>query len=436
MRMKLNKTGQLLLVSAVCLLAAGTITSCGAFTNTLTADFVYVTSSKAAGPNNYGNIDVMEVNYESGRLRHIPTSPFPSGGRDPVAEAVGSNNANLYVVNEDDNTVVQFAIGSDGKLYPQNTINTPGVFPLAIAVNGSHMFVADTYQPLPTCSPAEPCPGSVAVFPLSSSGVPGAAISNPSGNINYWPLTAPCSPTNVVTPSAINVDPSGKFAFVIAYDTTAAASNTGPSASSNGCDVNGVGTAPTGYLFVYSVGSNGTLTAAKGSPFVIAPTGGSGAGVQPSAIASDAGGYVYITDFLGGRIFGYAVGNGTVTELSGSPFAAGNQPAAIALDTTGGYAYVANSLDNTITAYTISGGELATFGTFATGTQPVAVLVDPNTDHYVYAANYLGTSVSGYQVITGSGAPTMVVTQNTPYTVDPQSTALAAIPHQVQQSTF
>ncbi len=433
MRMKLNRSGQLLLVSAVSLLAAWTIVACGA---TLTADFVYVTSSKAAGTNNYGNVDVMEVNYESGRLRHIPTSPFPSGGRDPVAEAVSPNYQNLYVVNEDDNSVVQFAIGSDGKLYPQNTINTPGVFPLAIAVGGSRMFVADTYQPLPTCSPAEPCSGSVAVFPLSSGGVPGAAVANPSGNIDYWPLTAPCSPTNVLTPSAIDVPTSGKYAFVAAYDATAAASDSTNSPSSNGCDVNGAGTAPTGYLFVFAIGSNGVLTATSGSPFVIAPGGGSGVGVQPAAIASDANGHVYVTDFLGARVFAYAAGNGALTQLGGSPFAAGNQPAAIALDSSGGYAYVANSLDNTITAYTVSDGKLSTFGTFGTSTQPVAILVDPNTGHYVYAANYLGASVSGYQLISSSGAPTLVVTQNTPYTVDPQSTALAAIPHQVDQSNF
>jgi 6-phosphogluconolactonase (cycloisomerase 2 family) len=59
-------------------------------------------------------------------MRQIPTSPFPSGGRNPVAEAVSSDNTNLYVVNQDDNTIVQFIIGNDGKLYPQNTVNTPG----------------------------------------------------------------------------------------------------------------------------------------------------------------------------------------------------------------------------------------------------------------------------------------------------------------------
>src|SRR5271168_2972979 len=166
MRMKLNRSSQLVLVSAAGLLVSGLISACG----TLTVDFVYVTSSKAAGTNNYGEVDVLEVDSESGHLRAIPSSPFPSGGRNPVAEAVSSNFANLYVVNEDDNTIVQFAIGNDGKVYPQNTVNTPGVFPIGIAVNGSHLYVADTYQPLPTCSPAAPCSGSVAVLPLSGSG--------------------------------------------------------------------------------------------------------------------------------------------------------------------------------------------------------------------------------------------------------------------------
>ena len=127
MRMKFNKSSQLLLVSAASLLVAGLMTACA----TLTVDFVFVASSKAAGTNNYGEIDVFEINSESGHMRQIPTSPFPSGGRNPVAEAVSSDNTNLYVVNQDDNTIVQFVIGNDGKLYPQNTVNTPGIFPLA-----------------------------------------------------------------------------------------------------------------------------------------------------------------------------------------------------------------------------------------------------------------------------------------------------------------
>ena len=69
MRMKLNKSSQLLLVSAASLLVAGLMTACA----TLTVDFVFVASSKAAGTNNYGEIDIFEVNSESGHMRQIPS---------------------------------------------------------------------------------------------------------------------------------------------------------------------------------------------------------------------------------------------------------------------------------------------------------------------------------------------------------------------------
>jgi len=106
-------------------------------------------------------------------------------------------------VNEDDNTIVQFTIGNDGKIYPQNTVNTPGVFPLAVATAGKFLFVADTYQPLPTCSTAAPCSGSLAVFPIGTNDALGSAAANASISASYWPLTLPSSPTDVMTPTAI-----------------------------------------------------------------------------------------------------------------------------------------------------------------------------------------------------------------------------------------
>ncbi len=194
MRMKFSKSSQLVLVAAASLLVASLITAC----ETLTVDFVFVASAKAAGANNYGEIDVFEINSESGRMRQIPTSPFPSGGRDPVAEAVSADYQNLFVVNQDDNTIVQFVIGSDGKLYPFNTVNTPGIYPLAIAANKSNVFVVDTYQPLPLCSTADPCPGSIAVFPLTAGSSSsstctasvclGTPVTNTAVGEQYWPL--------------------------------------------------------------------------------------------------------------------------------------------------------------------------------------------------------------------------------------------------------
>src|SRR5580698_7296305 len=219
MRMKLNKSSQLLLASAASLTIAGLFTAC----SSLTTDFVYVTSSKAAGPNNYGQIDVFEINQESGSMRQIPTSPFPSGGRNPVAEAVSADQFNLYVANQDDNTIVQFVIGNDGKVYPQNTVNTPGIFPLAVAVNGTNLFVVDTYQPLPICSTADPCSGSIGVLPITvgPGSPPSDSLGKPlaNGDLTYWPLCqygyVSGNPTqckagatnDVITPTAVNVLP-------------------------------------------------------------------------------------------------------------------------------------------------------------------------------------------------------------------------------------
>ena len=288
MRMKFNKSSQLLLVTAASLLAAVLITACG----TATTDFVFVTSAKAAGPNNYGEIDVFEINRTSGYMRQIPASPFPSGGRDPVAEAVSSDYTSLYVVNQYDNTIVQFFIGNDGKLYPQNTVNTPGTYPLAVAVSGTNLFVVDTYQPLPSCSIADPCSGSLGVFPLlpasgsgsnaTFSGAPGTPLTNTSIGADYWPLNLPSSPADVMVPTAVNVLTSGAYLYVTAYDSTV--------------------TPNVGYVFGFSVGSSGALTPLNGGvPFA--------AGVHPSAIASDGttGTYVYVTDSTSGNVLGYAV---------------------------------------------------------------------------------------------------------------------------------
>ncbi|MDR3777110.1 MAG: beta-propeller fold lactonase family protein [Terracidiphilus sp.] len=399
--MKFNKSGQLLLVSAASLLVAGLVTACG----TLTVDFVYVTSAKAAGTYNYGEVDVFEVNSESGFMRQIPTSPFPSGGRNPVAEAVSSDNTNLYVVNQDDNTIVQFVIGNDGKLYPQHTVNTPGIYPLAVAVNGSNLFVVDTYQPLSSCSSAAPCSGSIAVLPITAAtSSTAASLGSPvaNGSLTYWPLSLPGKPNDVLLPTAVKVLPSGTDVYVTAYDTTA----------------------NTGYVFGFSVASGGALTALNGGvPFA--------AGTHPSAIASDpSGAYLYVADATNGVVLGYKISSGSLSAISGSPFPAGGQPSAMAIDSTGKFAYVTNAADSTVTAYSISSGVLSRLGSYATGLQPVAIGIDPSSNQYVYTANFLGNNVSGFQLNASTGA--LLNTQNAPYNSNSQPTAVAAIPHGVK----
>lgn len=411
MRMKLNKSSQLVLVSAAGLVAAMLVSACSQFTQTLTVDFVYVASSKAAGPNNYGEINIYEIDSESGKMRQIPASPVPSGGRYPISEAVSADNGSLFVANEDDNNIVQFVIGSDGKLYPYNTVNTPGIFPLAIAANKSNLFVVDTYQPVPTCSNAAPCSGSIAVFPLSAGGSApnapctatvclGTPATNAAVSAQYWPLSLPGKSADVIVPTGVNVLPSGAYVYVTAYDSSV--------------------TPNVGYVFAFAVGSGGVLSSVAGSPFA--------AGVLPSSIASDSTGtYVYVTDYSRGLLRGYTVASGALTPLSSGPFKTGTAPSAVVLDQAFSFAYVANSTDSTVTAYSVSNGALTAVGTYTVGLQPVAIGIDPSTAHFLYTINFLGSNVSGFELSQTNG--TLLETQGTPFPSDANPTAVAAIPH-------
>lgn len=430
MRIKFNKPILLLTISAASLLAASFLSSCSQFTKTLTVDFVYVSSAKAAGPNNYGEIDVFEINSESGRMRQIPTSPFPSGGRNPVAEAVSADQADLYVVNRDDNTVVQFVIGSDGKLYPQNTVNTPGIFPLAVTAAGGNLFVADLYQPLPTCNPASPCSGSIAVFPILTAAQAGTLTPaqpadtlltntpiNACDGLTYLPLTltGPAA-SDVFQPTAetVSTTSSGSTLFVTGFDTTT----------------------NIGYVFGFAVGTTScpnntalyqtipTLTPLAASPMQM--------GTQPSAVTSDVtGSYLYIADAKNNVVYGFNTSGGTLTALNGSPFQTGATPTAMVIDATGKFAIVANGQDSNVTVYSIDSttnpGSLIKTGTYTTGTQPVAIGIDPRLNKFVYTANFLGDNVSGFELNFTDGS--LLNSQFSPSAANANPTAVAAITH-------
>ena len=390
--MKFGKVGQVGLVSAIALVVATLFTACG----TLTVGFLFVATNKQTP----GQIEVYEVNTESGVLRTIPTSPFPSGGRDPIAEAVSPNFDNLYVANQDDNNIVQFGIGTDGKLYPQSTVNTPGAFPLALAMNaaGTYLYVVDTLEPVAGCSLANPCPGDVAVYPVNSDGSLGTAVANNATYPNYWPLTiTPTNSSTILTPTAVNILANGNDLYVTAYNSATKA----------------------GYLFAFSTGSGGALTPLNGGvPLNV--------GSQPVALASDsASQYLYLVDELQNQIDSFSVQSNGTLSLQGTT-ATGNQPSSLTLFKDQ-YLYVTNSLDSTVNAYTVSSGSLSKFGTYASDDNPIAITVDPRQIGYLYTVNFLGNSLSGYQINPTTGV--LINAQKSPYPSSVQPTAIAGIPH-------
>jgi 6-phosphogluconolactonase (cycloisomerase 2 family) len=237
----------------------------------------------------------------------------------------------------------------------------------------------------------------------------GTPATNPAVNAQYWPLTLTgANASHVILPTAVNVLASGAYIYVSAYDSSVAPN--------------------VGYVFGFAVGAGGVLTAVPNSPFKATNIGVANF-EQPSSIASDPkSSYVYVTDSVSGDVRGFGVGStGGLTELSGSPYPAGNGPSGVVVDPTYAYAYVTNETDATVTAYSMSSGVLTRINSFATGLQPVAIGIDPSTNHFLFTVNFLDSTVSDFELSTTAG--TLLDAQFSPFATSAQPVAAAAIPH-------
>jgi 6-phosphogluconolactonase len=389
--MKFRNFGRIALASAVSLGLGLGMTACGPGN---TFDFLYVVNSKA----NPGLINVYAVDSQSGALIQPLYSPYSSGGRDPVAVIATPNGKNLFVANQEDNTVVNFGIGTDGKLYPLQTCNTPGSFPTYMAVNpaGTFLFVVEIYQP--AFNTSIPGPGALVIFPIASDGTVSCTSPVANGKLTYFPLG-----TN---PVGVNVLPTGNFVYVV-----------------NGSPTTGATAAAAG-ITAFQLASSGAVTQIGEYPV----------GVAPSAVTTDpTSRFLYITDGASNQVDGFLVQtNGTLQPMQ-APFAAGNLPESIIVDPRGEYVYTANYNSSTVSAYAInqSNGQLsalsgATSG-FAVDTGPTCVVIEPALGRYLYTTNFLGSTVTGLFLNPNTGVLSAV--QNSPFKAAGQPTCAAAIPH-------
>jgi 6-phosphogluconolactonase len=392
-RMKFNKVSQLFLVSTIGLLVAVLLPGCAL----VTIDYIYLAGSATSGSD--GIIQAFAVDSQSGALRTGKPS-VDSGGPNPVALAVSSDHQHLYAANQGNNSVVHFSLDSNGTMTKKDSVTLTDA-PVYLAVNaaGTYLFVASGTTT-----------ATLTAYSLSS-GTIGSVAAQES-------LTIPGFDTDAVVPTGVAALADNNAVYVTLYDRSAY--NPGGTTTS---------TANPGWIFGFTVGSGGALTPTGGGPYR--------AGVKPSALTADpTSRFVYVTDYASNQLVGYAVqSNGILSYLINGPFRTGNEPAAITVDPRGKYLYVANSLDSSVSAYAI---DLAT-GTpstavnvtgssiNATDTQPVSVVVDPALGRYVYTANFLGNSVSGFRLDPNAGS--LKQSQATPYPTGPKPTAIVAVPH-------
>lgn len=391
---------QLLLVSAIVLLVATLMTAC----QLVTVDYVFLASSGSNGTNSNGEISVFAVDSQSGALRKGAAS-VTSGVNGPVAMAVTTDYTNLYVANAGDNTVQHFAVAANGTLTAKDSI-TLSAPPTALTVD-----TGSTYLYVLSGSTS----ATLTEYPLSS-GTIGSATATEE-------LTIPGNPTDLVVPTGVNVLANnttvhGHAVFATVYDQSSY--NPGGATTS---------TAHPGWVYSFVIGSGGSLTASNGSPYQ--------AGVKPTAVTSDpTDRFVYVTDFASNQLIGYGIQSGSILSfLINGPFRTGNEPTSLAVDPRGKYIYVANSLDSSVSAYVINlpdGTPSAAVNptgsaTNSTDTEPVSLAIDPALGRFVYTANYLGNSISGFRLDPNAG--TLSATQATPYPSAQKPTALVIVPH-------
>ena len=401
--MKFNKPSQLLLVSLIGLVLASLLTAC----QLVTLDYVYVACSAGNSPGSAGQIYSYAVDSQSGALR-IGQKTVSSGGTNPVALAVTSNYYHLYAANRGNNSVVHFSIELSGALTQKESVTLP-VAPVALAVNSANTYL---YVLSGTNS------ATLSEYPIDKNGVIGSVAATQtlalSGNYS----------SDTIVPTALTVLADSSAVYATVYDKSAY--NPGGSTTSN---------ANPGWVFGYLVGSNGALTAVSDSPFQ--------AGVKPSAIATDpVSRFVYVTDYASNELIGYSATALRGTSLDRSlnfmvngPFKTGDEPTSVTVDPRGLYIYLTNSLDSSVSAYsiTLQNGTPSTVvnATSSAGngtdTEPVSVVVEPALGRFVYTANYLGNSISGFRLTPETGA--LSVNQATPYPTGAYPTALVAVPH-------
>src|SRR5580693_8635358 len=183
--MKWNKLGRGSLASILSL-ALVSVTACS---RDYVLAYLYVTAAKPlnAGTSQNDGISAYQVDYQIGSLTPLADSPIEAG-RNPVTLVASPSGLNLYVVNHDDSSVGEYSIGTDGKIYLQNTYNVTGSQATAVAIDaaGAFLYVTFTYQVGPNgqqlYSPASPGPGGVTIFPITASGSLGTPSTVKVGN--------------------------------------------------------------------------------------------------------------------------------------------------------------------------------------------------------------------------------------------------------------
>lgn len=319
---------------------SGALTSIDTYTVTyrpmhLTTDpankFLYVACAAETNPG-AGFVYAYSINGTTGALTLISSY---STGANSRAVTVDPDGKYLYVANGRlsilaDRTVMVYAINSDGALTYKTTIDT-NQGPCSIAVDPANKFlyILESYA------------YDILAYTIGD----GTYIS-----IGTYTASPGQSGMNYPYPKSIAITPSGKYTYsvyegmsggiyVYAVDSSTGALGSRVSYEPGYSDLNGITIHPGG-KFVYVTASGGndgyvllyTADADTGVLTYVSSTSVSYLG-STSPNVDPSGKFLYITNWNSANVGVYSIdpATGALTEISGSPFAAGSSPRSITL---------------------------------------------------------------------------------------------------------
>jgi 6-phosphogluconolactonase len=317
------------------------------------------------------SISAYAINATTGALAEIAGSPFASTGTGPVAVTVDPNGTYLYVANNASNTVSVYSIdSSSGALSAVGDPISSGNGPYALLVDPSNQFLFVTNKTDNTVSVFETGNGtltSISGSPFSVGSEPTSLATDPGGNFLYvtdymqnavavfsiepggGSLAAIGGSPFGAGEGALSVSiyPTGTYAYV-ANETggsvsmyslnadTGALSPLSGSPRSVGSHAESVTVDPTGKFLLVSTSANEilsyTITPASGALTAVSTVG---TGTFPlNVVINPQGTFAYVANENSADISVYAINTstGALTQVAGSPFAAGDIPRSIAID--------------------------------------------------------------------------------------------------------
>jgi hypothetical protein len=407
--MKFRKFGKALLLTAI---SAGVVFGASSCVQSYSVGYLYVTGTQTASTTGAGIISGFKIDHNTGKLNPIHGLPISSGGANPGRFILLSGQRFLYVLNQgttadggpcsatdvcSNANIVQFAIGGNGVLAPQQTFYTQGHNPFRILADasGSHIFVLDHESPdsagcsLVFGNAVTEC-GDITVFSVDPSTgrlslVLNAQVTSASGaQLTYFPV-----PVNPID-------------FTISGNSILTLSGTPDTGDSS-------------FPYAYNAG-NGQLTITQNSPQPL--------GMKQANAIVVAASVVYVLDNgvnkngTNGQIFAYTSSNGSLQAQANGYYADDptlSNPNYVIPSHNGKWLYVLNEGDNLntvnqqsgIAGFTItqpyqllpiaSGGQVA-----GTGAGPQCILEDPS-NQFIYTANYNDSSVTGLSIDQNQG---------------------------------